>query len=254
MSALAEFLEWDSWFFGVRVARLLGDTLDDATAGRALDWCRREQIDCLYFLADADSTETVLAAEKHGFGLKDVRVTYHRRLDSSLGETLPALPPGVVIRPSWPGEANDLQALAAGNYTESRFYHDGRFPRAKVDEMYRVWVRQSVEGQANVVLVLESEGRARGFITCHLLDAKTGQCRLGGLDPALRGCGLGKQMYESALRWFAQHGVETVVYVTQARNIRAQRLFQRLGFLSHSTQLWYHKWFERGTAAQRAAA
>jgi mycothiol synthase len=78
------------------------------------------------------------------------------------------------------------------------------------------------------------------------LDERTGQCRLGGLDASLRGRGLGLQMYEAALRWFASRGIETVIYVTQARNIRAQRLFQRLGFLLHSTQLWYHKWFEHG--------
>src|SRR5260370_8215020 len=96
-----------------------------------------------------------------------------------------------------------------------------------------------------MVLVVENEGRACGFITCHLLDQRTGQCKLGGLHASLRGRGLGQQLYETALCWFAGQGVELMVYVTQARNIRAQRLFQRLGFLSHSTEFWYHKWFER---------
>jgi ribosomal protein S18 acetylase RimI-like enzyme len=91
--------------------------------------------------------------------------------------------------------------------------------------------------------VLEFEGRPAGFITCHLLGDRRGQCRLGGLHPSLRGHGLGHYMYDNALRWFARQEVETVIYVTQGRNIRAQRLFQRLGFLSQSTEIWYHKWF-----------
>jgi RimJ/RimL family protein N-acetyltransferase len=252
MSSAAELLEWDTQFFGMRIARVVGHTLDDATARRVMDWCARERVGCLYFLADADSAETITTAERFGFGLKDVRVTYQLRLSRCLIDVLPELPPGVRLRASRPDDAAALEAIAEGGFTASRFYHDRRFARPAVDELYRTWVRQSVTGQADVVLVLESAGRPCGFITCHLLDRRTGQCNLGGLDASLRGHGLGQQMYEAALRWFAENGVETVVYVTQARNIRAQRLFQRLGFLLHSTQFWYHKWFD-GVAAPPGA-
>jgi ribosomal protein S18 acetylase RimI-like enzyme len=250
MSSAVELLDWDTRFFGARIARVIGGTLDDARAHIVLEWCEREEIDCLYFLADADSEETATTAEKYGFGLKDIRVTYQLRLEmeKSLADAEPEFPSGVRIRPGRPDDLAPLEAIAEGGYTASRFYFDRCFSRPAVDEMYRLWVRQSLAGQADVVLVLEMNGRACGFITCHLLDASTGQCRLGGLSSELRGRGLGQQLYEAALRWFAQRGVETVVYVTQARNTRAQRLFQRLGFLLHSTQLWYHKWFEREAA------
>jgi len=245
MSALCEMLDWDTRFFGFRVARVVTGALDEATAAHVLSWCDSERIDCLYFLADGNSAESIATAERHGFGLKDVRLTYRRRLEPSLADVVPVLPAGVRIRPARPDEAGALEAITEGSFTDSRFYYDRRFPRAVVDEMYRTWIRQSVAGEAGAVLVLENEGKTSGFITCHLLDERTGQCRLGGLDASLRGRGLGQRIYEAALCWFARHGVETVVYVTQARNIRAQRLFQRLGFLSHSTQFYYHKWFDR---------
>ena len=253
MNPVCELLEWDTRFFGVRVGRVVGPRLDDAAARQALSWCAAERVDCLYFLADADSEESVAAAERHGFGLKDVRLTYQRRLEPSPAGAAPDLPPGVFIRPSRPDDAPVLEAIAEGTYTDSRFYFDRRFPRALADKLYRTWVRQSVAGQADVVLVLEDRGRAVGFITCHLTDAREGRCGLSGLEPGLRGRGLGLRLYEAALGWLAGRGVEVVVYVTQARNIRAQRLFQRLGFLSHSTQLWYHKWFDRA-ALDRGAA
>jgi ribosomal protein S18 acetylase RimI-like enzyme len=110
--------------------------------------------------------------------------------------------------------------------------------------MYKIWIRKSVLGKADLVWVLEWLGRPAGFITCHLLGDQTGQCQLAGLHPDIRGKGLGQCLYHTALRWFADQGVETVIYVTQARNVQAQRLFQRLGFLSHATQVWYHKWFD----------
>jgi hypothetical protein len=31
--------------------------------------------------------------------------------------------------------------------------------------------------------------------------------------------------------------------VTQGRNSKAQRLYERCGFLTRSVQLWYHRWF-----------
>jgi ribosomal protein S18 acetylase RimI-like enzyme len=48
-----------------------------------------------------------------------------------------------------------------------------------------------------------------------------------------------------ALDWFAQQQVDTVTVVTQGRNIAAQALYQRRGFITQSQQLWYHKWFRR---------
>src|SRR5262249_40600106 len=81
MTPLCEFLEWDTRFFGVRVARVVGRTLDDENARSVLNWCEKEQIDCLYFLADANSEASVSAAEKYGFSLKDVRITCQKKLD-----------------------------------------------------------------------------------------------------------------------------------------------------------------------------
>ena len=63
-----------------------------------------------------------------------------------------------------------------------------------------------VAGQADVVLVLEKDGRPCGFITCHLLDKHTGQCQLSGLDPELRGQGLGSRTTTRDLLVFGQHG------------------------------------------------
>src|SRR5439155_16456363 len=182
MNTVCELLDWDTRFFAVRIARVVGDSLDETTAQQVLSWCASEQIDCLYFLAAANSQESIATVERHGFGLKDVRLTYRRRLEPSLADHVPVLPAGVRVRPSRRDEAPALEAITEGSFTDSRFYYDHRFSRSKVDEMYRLWVQQSIAGQADVVLVLENEGRVSGFITCHLLDKRTGQCRLGGLE------------------------------------------------------------------------
>jgi ribosomal protein S18 acetylase RimI-like enzyme len=55
-------------------------------------------------------------------------------------------------------------------------------------------------------------------------------------------------MLDEALRWFVSQGVTSVSVVTQARNVRAARFYQRAGFSIESIQLWYHKWIERRRA------
>jgi dTDP-4-amino-4,6-dideoxy-D-galactose acyltransferase len=252
MNAPCEFLEWDSAFFSRRIARVLGGRLDDRAAANVMNWCRRERIDCLYFLADADEPETTVTAETHGFGLTDVRLTYRRRLGSDLLSSAMVAPDGATLRPACETDLPALEAFVQDSYTESRFYFDRRFPRPTVSKMYQVWVRQSVLGEAEQVLVLETGGRAGGFIICRLLDEGCAQIALAGVATELRGLGLGTYLYEGALQWCAHQGLETVLYVTQARNIRAQRLIQQLGFLTESVQLWYHKWFEQDAKPQVA--
>ena len=72
------FLDWDTQFFGVRIASLSAldaGPLDSAALERALVWCRTERIDCLYLRSDADDVTTLRAAGEHRFRFVDVRVT-----------------------------------------------------------------------------------------------------------------------------------------------------------------------------------
>lgn len=132
------------------------------------------------------------------------------------------------------------------------FFFDRSFPRRAVEKLYSVWIRQCcLDRQADAVLVLQVDGRARGFITCHLVNSETGQCQLAALHPDFRGRGLGQKLYSAALAWLARQGAKKMVFVTQARNIRTQRLYARLGFQLESIELWYHRWF--GTCHQHSA-
>jgi len=53
----------------------------------------------------------------------------------------------------------------------------------------------------------------------------------------------GKSLLLVALDWFASQGAKEVRVVTQGKNIAAQRLYQRCGFVIRDLQLWYHKWY-----------
>lgn len=248
MSEICDLLPWDSAFFGRRIARLRGDTLDDARARAAAEWCAAAGVDCLYFLARTDDHTTVSAAEAHGFGLKDVRLTYSRRLPAPGGVGLPEPPEGLALRAGNADDVPALEEIAETAFTDTRFYFDQGFERRRVADLYRLWVRQSVERYPDSVRVLDQDGRASGFITCDRSADGTGQVGVAAVAASLRGRGLGQMLYQAALDWFARNSVASVTYVTQARNTGAQRLVQQLGFRITATQLWYHRWFSRAAA------
>jgi dTDP-4-amino-4,6-dideoxy-D-galactose acyltransferase len=252
MNEPCELLPWDSAFFGRRIGRVCGARLDEASARAALDWCRRERIACLYFLADAGDPETAAAAEAAGFRMVDVRLTCVCRLR---GPVVPAdLPPDFAVRPAGPEDLPALEAIAAAAHTDSRFYFDRRFPRADAARLYRVWLRRGLEDPAGVALALVGPQGPGGYITCEVeAGGRAGRVGLGGLAPELRGRGLGLPLYREALRWFAGRGVSEVRYVTQARNVQAQRVIQRLGFLTESVGVWYHRWADADAVGAAAA-
>ena len=63
------------------------------------------------------------------------------------------------------------------------------------------------------------------------------------VDVTNQGRGLGQQLVTSALRAFRERGMRVATVVTQGRNIRSQRLYQKCGFVIRSVELWYHRWF-----------
>src|SRR5580692_11677654 len=60
---LCQLLDWDSAFFGFRIARLRQSELTPPILSDVFDWCDREEVRCLYFLVSADSSKTIILAE-----------------------------------------------------------------------------------------------------------------------------------------------------------------------------------------------
>lgn len=251
MSAICRVLEWDSQFFERRIGTVTHQRLSADVMPDMLAWAAQEQIDCLYFLADADCATTSELAAAYGFQMQDIRVTYERAL-AATANVSPQLPQGVQARFAQPEDLAALQAIAETSHTDTRFFFDRRFPRAAVTALYRTWISKSCMGYADAVLVLERDGQAQGYISCHLQGERRGQIGLVGVDARARGQGLGQSLVRAALAWFAAQGAASVSVVTQGRNIAAQRLYQRAGFVTQSLHIWYHKWFEQACSGQNS--
>lgn len=243
--APCELLPWDTEFFRCRIARVCGDTLKEEQAVQIDDWSRSNRIRGLYFLSRVDDPATIQTAEKHGFGLVDIRVTFERVVMNSHDPARPDPPPGASIRPVQPDDLPGLRAMARTGHGGTRFFSDSHFPRQRVEDLYSTWITLESQGRAQTVLVAASAAnQPLGYVSCHLDPARReGQIGLVGVSPEVRGRGVGKNLVLAAIDWFRAQGAHEVTVVTQGNNRAAQRLYQQCGFLSRDLQLWYHKWY-----------
>lgn len=198
-------------------------------------WACEHSLACVYLLVSSGEVESVHAAEARGFQVMDVRVELVR----------PAGPETAPLRGARSDDLEALRRIARGNHGVTRFYADPRFPNERCDELYDVWIARSVEGWAEAVLVAEVEGRPAGYVSCHADDGRgRGSIGLIGVGESARGQGLGRALVLAAVDWCHGRGLVEIAIVTQGRNVPAQRLFGRCGFLVESVDLWLHKWYD----------
>ena len=239
MAVPCEFLDWDTEFFGIRVGRVIGNTLTRARMKEIDAWSHRNEIRCLYFLAQCDDPETTFLAEEDNFHLVDMRVTFDRQLF----EPLPEMAEG--LRMAQPADMPVLEEWARTGFTDSRFFHDRQFPRERAAALYAFWIQRDFQSPSSAVLVFApEESRPSGYISIAINSiANVSQIGLLGVGPEARGKGAGQTLLNGALAWAAARGAKQTIVVTQGRNIAAQRLYQRCGFMVRSIELWYHKWY-----------
>lgn len=238
MKITAELLPWDSEFWGFRVGRVAPRHLDATGLASLQAWAKEQEITCLYSLVEADDPITATLLEDGGFRLVDVRVTLARAVT-------PGPPSGVPIRIRGyrPSDRDVLLAQAGANHTDTRFWADPRFPREGCQRLYSRWMEQSCDNPSTMVLVAELDREVAGYITCESApDGGRASIGLLGVAAHARGQGLGAALVNHGLWYIGQSGGHHVSVVTQGRNVGAQRIYQRSGFLTSRTELWFHWW------------
>jgi ribosomal protein S18 acetylase RimI-like enzyme len=235
-------LKWDSEFFGVDVGLVSCQRLTPNIQGLVSDFVRRERIETLEYLCDCHDKISIKTAEASGYSFVDIRLTFERNLagfNPTEGNR-----PGYRFAIGTKADIPRLVDIASNQYGHSRYYFDGNFDKQKVIDFYRSWVEKAILGTFDSFSFVLYEGdNPIGFCTIREYKSHAAQIGLVGLDPAKRGSGLAFHLLENSLRELKERGVNQLQVVTQGRNYEAQRLYQRVGFVTRNVQLWYHKWF-----------
>lgn len=236
MTEICRFLKWDTDYFGFNIGRVTDETMDDAKAAKVLDWCSNNNIDCLYFLAAPDSYTTTLNAQRNGFELMDIRMSFRLSLKSA---HTPKIDHN--IRPATQDDIEPAASIARIVHKGGRFHFDPRLAH-KADEFYGTWITNSINGFEDIVLICDMDSSVAGYMSCKINSDGTGQLCLLGVDPRYRGLGIGRDLVGAAHEWFISKGCQEVTVVTQGRNIRAQNIYQKYGYITDTVNYWYHWW------------
>jgi dTDP-4-amino-4,6-dideoxy-D-galactose acyltransferase len=236
--ASCELLDWDTEFFGFPVARVVRSTLDEGSARGIDDWCSGHGIRCLYFLADADDAGAIRVARDHSYRQVDVRIGLRHDLDPLPEGT------GVRIRDVLPGDVDALAELARRSFRDSRFYHDGGFPRERCDELYATWIANGAHDPECWTLVAELDGPAGYQLISPPADDGIASMQMLAVDESVRRRGVGRALLAAGLRRAHDQGASAVETATQERNEVSLRAHHALGFRRMPSAIWFHKWFE----------
>ena len=246
---------WDTAFWGVNCvvldhlyARGLENTsrefIMDQLVGAADRWCKDEKTDFALARADVFDLAAIHALEDHGFRYIETAVTN----SCDLRQIDVCTPIGYHIRVAQPDEADLLTGMALGAFLTHRFYADKRFPTEKVNAMYQEWVRSSLESAVWTTIVLEAEGKVRGFFIYRLEDLtayfglRFVKWRLAALALGDRGKEYGVQLFQGAMQ-FVRDQVAIVDSGLTIRNVRSFNLHTKLGFKLLCSSVAFHKWY-----------
>lgn len=142
-------------------------------------------------------------------------------------------------------DINQISKLANNIYLSSRYYYDDNFDKHKVNLYYKDWLKKSVYGKFDdlcLILKNKKNNYLLGFVTIKINSDKSASIGLIGVNKDFQRQGFGSILIKNLFFYLYKIKIKKLYVITQGRNISAQRLYQKNGFIINNTEIWYHKW------------
>jgi dTDP-4-amino-4,6-dideoxy-D-galactose acyltransferase len=235
-----QIMDWDTKFFGFPVARILPDRMTRGELERTIASLKEAAVRLAYWASDPGDASSQEAAKACDGFLADRKVTYLIDLGRASD---PAVAVEWAVEPYGdPLPCAELEALAVRICAYSRFKVDPRMPDGACEDIYKMWIRNSVNRTiADEVLVIRDSGRIAGMVT---LGEKQGRADIGLLAVAvgMEGKNVGVSLVRAAQEWARGKGYRFAQVVTQGENVAARRLYEKCGYTIDKIENYYHFW------------
>ncbi|MBW8798620.1 MAG: mycothiol synthase [Streptomyces sp.] len=146
----------------------------------------------------------------------------------------PKLPEGVTVRTFVPGR-DDAAWLAVNAAAFAHHPEQGSLTQRDLDDRKgQPWFDPAG------FFLAERDGELLGFHWTKVHEAeRLGEVYVLGVSPTAQGGGLGKSLTTIGLRYLAERGLPTAMLYVDADNTAAVAVYERLGFVTHETDLMY---------------
>jgi dTDP-4-amino-4,6-dideoxy-D-galactose acyltransferase len=230
-------LEWDSNFFGINTGKLETANLSSEEVMAQLKTITTSGFQLVYiFTPHADE---VLKKKIYRLGGKlfDEKVSYSMKVSG-----LAPLSSEFIHSSKGSEMDNDLESLAIESGKYSRFRTDPKIPRKKFEELYGLWMKNSLNGTfAREVFTYEENGKKLGMVS---IDIRKGEGWIGiiAVNENFRGRSIGKLLIHSAGQFCKKNNVEILNVQTQKENKDSCSFYEKIGFHIRSIEDVYHLW------------
>jgi len=244
---------WDSEHFGVKIGKakiLCFDPSTNLGARRFLvrklaNELTEKRFRLILLRVPTKDSLTTNALQREGATVVDTLVTFHR---DALKQAPPRTRVGATTAEITKYDEGQIIELARNVFRMDHFHADPLLPEDRSDELYAKWAKNCFCDRAKGIVISRKGSSVLGFIICkieHLAaHHKYGVIDLVGTDKENRGNGIGTSLVAEALRWFSKRA--SSVYVgTQAGNISAIRLYEKMGFKAVHSEVTLHLWLPK---------
>lgn len=231
---MIEIAQWDTEHFGIKVGSLIPDgNVSKETLDKEITSAKAEGYDLLYLKGcklqeDCLSDRVILADEKVVYSLTKHTDDYHKcdKVVSYLNKELDV----------------KLLTLALQSGGHSRYYTDKNMPVSVYITLYRIWIKNSLNGSiATDVLVYLDGNEVLGLLTYKLNDKKA-VIGLVDVDNSSKGKGIGSKLMHTFLS-VLPYGTKVEV-ATQKSNSVACHYYEKNGFNIDCITNIYHIWIK----------
>jgi len=244
--------DWDSEILGKNVGKLdLYSLLPPAETSLFLkEICRRlaqTELDVLFGRVQIESTNGTLRAILADIAtLGDLLVTLGKNVhrEESFPEAGVGRRSDLVFENGKFTDEEQLKKITVSAYRHSHYFNDPKIPLNIAEAIYQNWIKNSLHGFADYVIVARVAKETVGYIT--LRTENLGQRAFGIIDliavqGSYRGQGIARMLVAEGIRQL--HGrVDTLYVRTQISNIPALRLYQALRFEPILKEATFHVW------------
>lgn len=236
-NSLFEILEWDTQFFGIKIAKI-NDFKSEEEFYDILNEIKRNKIKLLYFFIEPDDIYRNSILLKNNAILVDEKITYKLNIENiHIADNFQH------IKFYSNNElTQDLINISIQTSEFSRFRIDKNIGDSFCDKLYTKWIENAVNKHFNDAIYVYSEnGRIEGLVTLKSI-ADSGSISLIGVDAKSRGKNIGTLLIKKSIVHYQEMNINYIEVVTQKANALACKFYEKNGFTIQSIKNIYHLW------------